>query len=234
MRFILIIMLVMLSNYLVSSNVWLTLSFAVDMMAVLPLAISAVGNPYLEQAMVGLMLGDGTLVKKYTGGGTYFKFAQGTIHYGYLLHVFNLFQEAGLVLMTAPSMGTSVINGVTYTWAQFTTVSLAAWNTLHSMWYVNGVKVIPMNIDLLLTPIAMAYWFMDDGGWTGPGIHINTNSFTQEDVLRLLNVLKNKYGLKCSIHSRNRIYIWAGSTAQFIDIVRPYIHEDMAYKLSAK
>jgi len=204
------------------------------MMAVLPLAVNAGGKDYLEQVMVGLMLGDGTLVKKYKGGGTYFKFAQGTIHYGYLLHVFNLFREAGLVLMTIPSNGTSIIKGVTYTWAQFTTVSLSAWNPLYSAWYVNGVKVIPMNIDVLLTPIAMTYWFMDDGGWTGPGIHISTNSFTQEDVMRLLNVLKDKYGLKCSIHWRNRIYIWAGSTGRFIDIVRPYIHENMAYKLSAK
>ena len=136
--------------------------------------------------------------------------------------------------MNAPTMGTSVIKGVTHSWAAFSTVSFAGWNTLHSMWYVNGVKVIPMNIEVLLTPIAMAYWFQDDGGWTKTGIHMNTNSFTREDTLRLMNVLKDKYGLKCSLHSRNRIYIWTQSTSQFIDIVRPYIHSNMAYKLSAK
>jgi hypothetical protein len=30
---------------------------------------------YIDQALIGLLLGDGTLVKKYKGGGTYFKYA---------------------------------------------------------------------------------------------------------------------------------------------------------------
>lgn len=114
--------------------------------------------------MVGLLLGDGSLVKKYKGGGTYFKFAQGLIHFGYLEHVFSLFKQVGYVEMKAPSMGTSVIKGVTYKWAQFSTKSIKKWNELHSLWYVDKIKVIPTNIQELLTPVSLAYWFMDDGG----------------------------------------------------------------------
>jgi hypothetical protein len=47
------------------------------------------------------------LVKKYTGGGTYFKFAQGEVHLDYLNHVFSLFKELGVVLMDSPSKGQS-------------------------------------------------------------------------------------------------------------------------------
>ena len=136
--------------------------------------------------------------------------------------------------MTTPSMVKSIIKGVTYYSWQFSTLSLSAWNTLHALWYVNGIKVVPANIHLLLTPIAIAYWFMDDGGWTKTGIHLNTNSFTKEDVLRLINILQEQYGLQCSLHSRNRIYIKAKSCSKFIDIVRPYIHSDMSYKLRPK
>lgn len=65
--------------------------------------------------MVGFLLGDGTLVKKYQGGGTYFKYAQGMVHFDYLNHVFDQLKTAGHVHMTAPSIGTSVIKGKTYT-----------------------------------------------------------------------------------------------------------------------
>lgn len=167
--------------------------------------------------MTGLILGDGSLVKKYAGGNTYFKYTQGLVHWPYLLHVFNLFKEAGLVRMDDPSWGKSIgANGAVYRWAQFNTMSLPAWNAYRLLWYPAGIKVIPSNIDVLLTPVAMAYWFMDDGGWTGKGIHMNTNAFSTADVHRLADVLSSKYGLKCSVHSRNRIYIWAVSAPSFV------------------
>lgn len=187
----------------------------------------------LSQIMTGILLGDGSLVKKYVGGGTYLKHAQGLVHWPYLLHLFKVFKDAGLVRMDDPSWGKDIgPQGQIYHWAQFSTVSLISWNSLYTLWYPNGVKVVPSNIFDLLTPIAMAYWFMDDGGWTGKGIHINTNGFTTADVQRLADVLSSKYGLKCSVHSRNRVYIWAQSAPAFIDIIRPHMHHSMQAKLS--
>lgn len=55
--------------------------------------------------------------------------------------------------------------------------------------------------------------------------------FSTEEVNLLAKVLQYKFGLKCSIHSRNRIYIWASSTKQLANIVRPYVHSSMAYKI---
>lgn len=61
-------------------------------------------------------------------------------------------------------------------------------------------KVVPRNIGELLTAIGLASWFMDDGGKTGSGIHLNTNGFSKADLVILLKVLTEKFGLKCSIH----------------------------------
>ena len=72
-----------------------------------------------------------------------------------------------------------------------------------------------MNIFDLLTPISLAFFICDDGGRSGNGFHFATNAFTSSDVKLLANVLQDKFGLKCSIHSRNRIYIWASSTIQY-------------------
>ena len=79
---------------------------------------------YVEQAMTGMLLGDGSLVKNYKRGGTYFKFAQGETHLDYLNHVFSLFKNWGVVLMDAPSQGHYNIKGAVHTWYQFSTQSL--------------------------------------------------------------------------------------------------------------
>jgi hypothetical protein len=122
-----------------------------------------------------------------------------------------------------------------YFYYSFSTKTQPLFGTLHELWYPNGTKVIPANIASLLTPIMLAFWLMDDGGWTGPGIHLSTNGFTYTDVVRLSHTLGKVHGLKCTVHSRNRIYIWARSVPKFIDreIVSPHIHTSMAYKIDS-
>jgi hypothetical protein len=101
---------------------------------------------FVNQAMVGLLLGDGSLVKKYIGGGTYFKYTQSVIHSSYLYHVFSLFKHIGSLNMENPSLGQSLVKGVSHQWLSFSSKSLKSWNLLYEAWYTNGVKTIPGNI----------------------------------------------------------------------------------------
>ena len=117
-------------------------------------------------------------------------------------------------------------------WYQFSTQSFSSWNSLQALWYVNGTKVVPNSISELLTPISLAYWLCDDGGKNKQGFHFATNAFSTEEVQLLVNVLQDKFGLKCSIHSRNRIYVWASSIPQLSNIVRPYMPSSMVYKIN--
>jgi len=51
---------------------------------------------------------------------------------------------------------------------------------------------------------------MDDGGKTGLGLHISTESFSITEINLLINILNNKYSIKSSLHIRKpsgRIYI---------------------------
>lgn len=102
----------------------------------IPLVKTNEPDDYLNQMMVGLMLGDGTLVKKYAGGSTYFKFAQSVINVEYLQHVFNLFKQAGHVNMEAPSEGKSTIKGKTYT-------PLGGRTNLLLALFLNGIVSMP-------------------------------------------------------------------------------------------
>jgi hypothetical protein len=109
---------------------------------------------------------------------------------------------------------------------------------LHSLFYPQGVKVIPDNIYELLTPVALAHLLMGDGSVQRHGLIICTNGYSIEDVVKLMNVLMIRYRLECSIrearfHRRLEymIYIKQGSMPLLRIIVKPYMHPSMLYKL---
>lgn len=60
---------------------------------------------------------------------------------------------------------------------------------LHSLFYVNKVKIIPVSIYDLLTPVALSHWIAGDGTHNGNGLIICTDSFSVPDIVRLMNVL---------------------------------------------
>jgi hypothetical protein len=70
---------------------------------------------------------------------------------------------------------------------------------LRSLFSPGGTKVVPTNIYDLLTPVALAHWIMGDGAAQAHGLIICTDSFSIEDVVRLINVLIIRYRLECTL-----------------------------------
>jgi len=122
---------------------------------------------------------------------------------------------------------------------------------LHYLFYPakHGVKIIPYNIYNMLTPVALAHMVMGDGTAREYGLEICTNSYSLEDVVRLMNVLIIRYRLECTLHihikNQYRIYIrqntmsnggavsthWHGT--EVLNIVSPFMHSSMLYKLKS-
>ena len=127
----------------------------------------------------------------------------------------------------------------TYKSVNFATLSLPCFNQYKSLFYKNNKKIVPINIQELLTPIGLAYWIMDDGSIQNKGLHLNTYAFNSEDVLKLKSTLENMFGnnsLKCSIHKHkkgDRIYIFGESMDILRNNISVYMHEDMLYKLNS-
>jgi hypothetical protein len=96
------------------------------------------------------------------------------------------------------------LTGNIYTRIWFNTYSLPCFNELYELFHVDGKKVIPLNIGELLTPLGLCYWICDDGSFckTNRAIIISTNSFSLEEVNSLINVLKTKYNLECTINKQ--------------------------------
>lgn len=91
-------------------------------------------------------------------------------------------------------------------------------------------KDVPMDLSLL-TPRAMAFWFMDDGRANGGcSIDIATCSFSLEGLLRLQQFLKDTYNLEVIITKDFRLYFSANSGRLFYQLISPYLIPSMEYK----
>ena len=78
----------------------------------------------------------------------------------------------------------------------------------------NDIKTIKIDLFYLLSPRASAYWIMSDGVSNQYGLTICTDCFTVQEVVILINILKIRYNLNCSIHylrGNPRLYIKADS-----------------------
>jgi hypothetical protein len=77
---------------------------------------------------------------------------------------------------------------------------------------------------------------MDDGGKVGQGLKLSTNSFSYSDCNLLVKVLYENFNIKASVQSTGvcdqfNIYIWKESMPLLREIVLPYVHSSMKYKL---
>lgn len=120
---------------------------------------------------------------------------------------------------------------------EFLTRSMPCLTELHSLFYPNGVKIIPEDIYNMLTPVALAHMIMGDGSVERHGLIICTDSYSIQDVVLLMNVLVIRYRLECTLreHRKNqyRIYIRQNSMPSLLNIVSPFMHSSMLYKLKS-
>nr|QWC53663.1 LAGLIDADG homing endonuclease [Rhizoctonia solani] len=159
----------------------------------------------LNEILVGLLLGDLFARKRGQAGNTYLFFIQGLVHKDYLDHLYDLFKAYCMSTPKIYDVKPHKKTGKVYSGIRFTTYSLPCFNYYHNIFYPAGKKVVPLNIGELLTPLSLAYWIADDGGFdksTGR-IRLSTNSFTLEEVNLLASILNKKWDLKCAVHYNN-------------------------------
>ena len=115
---------------------------------------------------------------------------------------------------------------------------------LQKLFYRNKIKIVPESIkEMLKSPLSLAVWFMDDGTLDFRpkdhcAFHLCTNCFTKEDTRRLIETLKDNFGIESSLHytlcrgkRHARIYIGSKGRDRFIKLVTPNILDCFKYKL---
>ena len=105
-----------------------------------------------------------------------------------------------------------------------------------------GIKRVTKEyLDNITHPIALAWWFMDDGSRSTNSntAVIHTNGFLLEDVELLAQWLKGKWGVNAAVmtvtHSStgkkaNVLYLHSDAFVKLANLIRPYVPQCMEYK----
>jgi len=103
---------------------------------------------------------------------------------------------------------------------------------IYNLFYKNKRKVIPKS--LVLDPIILAVWYMDDGSKTSKSdIYLNTQQFSMKDQQFLLYLLR-QVGIKAKLNKDKKYYrirILKESINTFMNIIKDYVEDFMRYKL---
>nr|YP_009517229.1 LAGLIDADG homing endonuclease [Myochromella boudieri]AYE93142.1 LAGLIDADG homing endonuclease [Myochromella boudieri] len=205
-------------------------------------AINRIGphNEDILSVIIGSILGDAYASNR-TGEGVRICYRQSIQHREYLFWLYTFYYSRGYCSNLPPRQYTrTLLNkaGKEYYGYEFNTFTFRSLSWVHKMFYKNGTKVIPLNISEYLTPLALAVWIMDDGGWVNCGVRIATNSFELKEVELLNSVIKSKYNLETTIQKiwikdKYSIYIKKQSIIKLRSIVGPFIHSSMLYKIGS-
>lgn len=185
--------------------------------------------------LVGTLLGDSYAEKR--SGSTRISFKQTSKHAGYLHWFHQFLAEQGYCNPLKPVLRKTIgKNSQTYFFYRINTYSFKSLNFLRELFYDNnGVKIVPSNISDLLTPLALAVWIMDDDSSNrGFGSYLHTCCFTTEEVQLLRQVLFDKWSIETTLTFKNDqplLYISNSSIPIVQELVSPYLHPDMLYKL---
>lgn len=190
-----------------------------------------------KEILVGILLGDAHIERRSSTGNSRLKYAQTAVahkeYFNRVLKIFKSFCTSGYKPQS--KLIFNKITNKSYSAISFTTMQLPCFNEFSNLFYVLNVKIVPDNIYELLTPRGLAFWIMDDGSVHGGGLHLNVYGFSNKDVDKLMFTLQDKFNLKCSIHyhraKKPRIYIFKESMECLISLTKPFMVQDMLYKL---
>ena len=126
------------------------------------------------------------------------------------------------------------LNDRLYPCVQFVTRTHRIFSFWRDRFYSGGRKVVPVQIEELLAPPAVAAWFMDDGTADRAGVSFQTHSFKVDEVELLATVLSHRYALKTSLN-RNKgawvVYVHGSSVGALKALVGAHMLPELAYKL---
>ena len=114
----------------------------------------------LKDMMIGLLLGDGHIVRRSSTGNCRFVYAQSsTVHKEYFYFVYNSFFPLYFTKDYKPQVRNSLDkrNNTMYHVLTFTTMQLPCFNVYKDLFYLNRTKLVPHNIYDLLTAKGLAF-----------------------------------------------------------------------------
>lgn len=213
-------------------------------------------NEFQRKILPGILLGDGHLSTQNNGKTYRLHIYQSIKHEAYVLHLYEIFKEWCLSKpkIIQRTYKTGLCKNKTHTMISFKTVSSVSFrfyahNFIEKPVYnafcknKNTTKKVPKLIKRFLTPIGIAYWYMDHGSIkdkNSKACYLNTqgkkkrsffNSFTENKLL--CEVLQTKFCLQCKPvlkKEKYQIYISSKSYTCLKNLIYCFFIPEMYYK----
>lgn len=99
------------------------------------------------------------------GNGSRFCFYQKGEHIEYILWLHSVLFEHGYCKENIPQIQSRVIYGKLHYYCRFRTFTYSSFNWIYEAFYIDKVKIVPLQVESFISPIALAVWMMDNGGW---------------------------------------------------------------------
>jgi len=178
-----------------------------------------------KAVLIGTILGDGCLAENFWEKQFRLKIEQSDKHREYVFWLYNIFKNWTL----SPPKYLKERKA----WRIYT-LSHPEITELRKLFYKNGRKIFPDNIEkLLIHPISLAVWFMDDGLRKGNGFSVCMHSFSKRDIDRARKCLVKRFGLTTNIHwdgKGNLLYFPVHTISKLNKLVGQFILPSMKYK----
>lgn len=183
-----------------------------------------------EDVLISLAIGDGCIYKSKGNKNYRMNLAHSVKQKDYFLEKYNQlksFIEVDYFIETQKHSKT----GKKYTCYKFQTKVHPFYTEMHNMFYKNGKKIIPANINEMLSEKVLAYKYFDDGTKTTSGYSIAMNDYDNHSIELLKKAIHKNFDIECNIHYGSYLYIPARYRGVFTDILLKYATQDLEYKL---
>jgi recombination protein RecA len=193
------------------------------------------------EVVLGSLMGDGALSSTRSGHGARLRFGHGHKQADYADWKASLFAN----LRSSRSIGA---HGAVF----YDFQPLAELAELRQAVYVGGKKVLSEDYLKQLTPLSLAFWYMDDGGYTerakglqertrdGSGrVEICVEAMEPTSRLRLRDYLADTWGISPRLRlagaGQKAVLVFSkAETAKFHALIAPFVHPSMEYKLQRR
>lgn len=187
-----------------------------------------------REILTGLLLGDGHLETQNNGRTYRLKVEQSVRKKEYVNWLFHEFQD---FVRTEPKEKAKTRNESLTENVGFSTLSVGNFRFHAQQFYRGKQKVVPKCIGRLLSPLALAVWFMDDGSRKS-SVHkakiLNTQGFRKKENEELIQVLDKNFNLQAKLRSQKdgyQICIAAVSADRLKQLIEKYVVSCLRYKL---
>ena len=194
---------------------------------------------YIYDFITGSLLGDGYGEKRNLA--TRIHIHMGSPNVEYLMAIHKFLSYYGYCSNLKPKMNTYIAkSNKVYFSFKLRTYSYTSFSPIYDLFYPlaedgTNKKVIPKTIKSLLSPLVLAIWIMDDGGKSGSGLRVSTQSFAPEDVKTLSDAINSVFGLSSTLQAQYKtynIYFPKKDLGRLKVLVEPHFVPSMLYKFN--